>query len=100
MPHEARRVGSGPRTLKTDESRPYRVVAVSLYELQADIADQLAALLRRAGLPRANRSLVMREALLRLQEDLEGKSPADVLRYFVDRQAHPLTQTNRLPPSG
>jgi hypothetical protein len=65
----------------------YRVIAVSLTEEEADEADRITAILRRAGWPKANRSLVMREGLLRLEEELAGKSPEDVFRYFVDRYA-------------
>jgi hypothetical protein len=35
---------------------------------------------------RANRSLVIREALARFQEELAGKS-RDFFRYFIDRPA-------------
>jgi len=72
----------GTRTL-TD----HRVIAVSLTEEEAGVADRITAILRQAGWPNANRSLVMREGLLRLEEELAGKSPKDVFRYFVDRYA-------------
>jgi hypothetical protein len=67
--------------------RPYRVVAASLYEDEAVMADRLADILRSGGWPKANRSLIIREALARLQEDLEGKTSEEIFRYFVDRQA-------------
>ncbi len=68
--------------------KPYRVVAISLFDREADEADRCADILKRAGWPKANRSLVVREALRRLQEDLAGKDDERVFRYFVDRSAN------------
>jgi hypothetical protein len=65
----------------------YKVVSVSLYTAEAAWLDETAGILRGVWNPKANRSLVVREALLRLQEELEGKSPAEILRYFTDRKA-------------
>jgi hypothetical protein len=41
---------------------------------------------------KANRSLVVREAILRVQEESETKNPGDMLRDFTTRQA---TRTKR-----
>jgi hypothetical protein len=41
----------------------------------------------RSGWHKANRSLVIREALARIQEELTGKSAEDVIRYFIERLA-------------
>jgi hypothetical protein len=38
-----------------------------------------------AGWPKANRSLVVREGLLRLQEDLPGKSEEEIFQFFLGR---------------
>ena len=65
----------------------YRVVAVSLYNEEAGEADRLKDILQRAGWHKANRSLVIREAVGRLQEELAGKSSEDIFRYFMDRNA-------------
>ena len=83
--------------------RRYRVVAVSLYEEQADAADRITAALQRSGWPKANRSLVMREALMRLADELGGKSSEEIFQYFVDRYARragqlPSSPTNRGRP--
>ncbi len=67
--------------------KTYRVVAISLYLDEAAEADRLTEILRRGGWPKANRSLVFRQALLQLQDDLVGKTPEEIFRYFVDRQA-------------
>ena len=41
------------------------------------------------GWPKANRSLVIREALIKLEEELDGKSAEEVFRYFdLDWKAH------------
>ena len=75
--------------------RRYRVIAVSLYEDEAAEVERMTAILRRGGWPKANRSLVIREALLRLEDELSGKSAEDVFRYFMDRYARRAGQ----PPS-
>jgi hypothetical protein len=41
--------------------------------------------LRRAGGPKANRSLVVREALLALHDDIAGKSDEEIFQVFLAR---------------
>ena len=65
----------------------YRVVAVSLYTPEADWIDQVTRALQLAGNVKANRSLVVREAILRLQEELREKGPGEILLDFTARQA-------------
>ena len=65
----------------------YRVIAISLYDDETAAADRLTAILQRGGWPKANRSLVMREALIRLEEELAGMSAEDVFHYFANRLA-------------
>lgn len=65
----------------------YRVVAVSLYVPEAEWIDHTSKTLQSAGNPKANRSLVVREAILRLQEELKGKTPDEVMRYFLEHQS-------------
>jgi hypothetical protein len=81
-------------------ARRYRIVAVSLYEEQADTADRITAALQRSGWPKANRSLVIREALLRLADELGGKSPEEIFRYFLDRYARRAGQLPSPPTNG
>jgi hypothetical protein len=69
------------------KGRGYRVIAISLYDDEAVAADRLTAILQRGGWPKANRSLVMREALIRLEEELVGMSAEDVFHYFANRLA-------------
>jgi len=69
-----------------DQKKGYRVVAVSLYTPEAEWIDHITQVLQRAGNPKANRSLVIREAISQLQEHLAGKSPEEALHYFIERQ--------------
>jgi len=81
-------------------ARSYRVIAVSLFDEEADAAEQITAILRRGGWPKANRSLVIREALLRLTDELAGKSSEEIFRYFVDRYARRAGQLPSSPADG
>jgi len=66
--------------------RRHQAIAVSLSpELTAE-ADRLASALRREGWPLANRSLVFREAVIGLCDELAGKTDAEIFRYFIDRR--------------
>jgi hypothetical protein len=77
-----------------------RVVAVSLYEPEAREADRLTDVLKRAGWPKANRSLIVREALLLLGQDLAGKDDEGVFRDFIERLARRLgpSRSGLTPP--
>jgi hypothetical protein len=79
------------RLVSADDSRrepekSYRVVSVSLYVDQADLVDRATETLLRAGFAKANRSLVVQTAIQRLRQDLEGKSPEEMVAYFLDSQ--------------
>src|SRR5262245_55798057 len=76
--------------------QPYRVIAVSLFDREASLADHITAALQNAGWPKANRSLVIREAILLLTEQLGTKSDDEVFRYFVNRYA---LRAGQLPSS-
>jgi hypothetical protein len=67
--------------------RRHRVVATSLLVANVTDADHIAEALKEEGWPNANRSLVIREALGRLAEDLRGKTSEEIFRYFLDRRA-------------
>jgi hypothetical protein len=77
--------------------RRYRIIAVSFYEEEVTEAERITAILRRGGWPKANRSLVIREALLRLEDELSKQSAEEVFRFFVDRYAR---RAGQLPSSG
>jgi hypothetical protein len=76
-----------PERLKDKETdkRGYRVVPASLYTPEADWVDETTEVLRSAGNPKANRSMVIREAIYSLQERLKEKTPDEVLQYFIER---------------
>lgn len=76
----------------------YRVVAVSLYQEEAAEADRLTDILKRAGWHKANRSLVIREGLARLREELDGRSSEEIFRYFIERLARRAASPRKLTP--
>ena len=67
--------------------RRYRVVATTLRDQDVAEADRIARSLRSEGWFHSSRSFVMRAALVYLSDDLLGKPPAEILRYFVERRA-------------
>ena len=77
-----------PKRLKTDdeEKKGYRVVPLSFYTPEADWIDHTTQVLKRAGFPKANRSMVAQMAVILLQESLDGKSPDEVFDFFIKRQ--------------
>ena len=86
-PAKSIRIDKGWSTTVPDNNKRYRIVAVSLYSNEVIEADRLTEILRDAGWPKANRSLVVREGLSLLFETLAGKEPEDVFRYFLERRA-------------
>lgn len=71
---------------------PYKVIAVSLYLPEAECVDKLTKILQMAGNPKANRSFVIREAILRLEEEMAGKEPQDILASFIERHSKRMQQ--------
>jgi hypothetical protein len=77
-----------PSRLRTDvKKKTYRIVAISLYVPEAEWVDEATKMLQLGGNSKANRSLVVREAILRLQEDMKGKTPQEVLHSFAEHEA-------------
>ncbi len=76
-----------PKRLTSDEheKKGYRIVPASLYTPEANWIDEITDALKRAGNPKANRSMVIREAIYTLQEELSEKSPDEMLLYFITR---------------
>ena len=75
------------RLLEADKRRrEVKAMAYSLYPAQIDWVEQTASALRKAGDTSMNRSLVVREAILRLQEELNGKTAEDILDDFHARK--------------
>jgi len=74
-------------TLQTDtDKKGYRIVAVSLYTPEAHWIEETTKAIKKAGNPKANRSLLVREAILRLQEALKGMNPAEMLQDITEHQ--------------
>ena len=73
----------------------YRVIAANLLSTDIEEADRVADALREEGWPHANRSLVIREALARLAEDLHDKTGEDIFRYFIDRRGQRIARDSK-----
>lgn len=78
--------------MRAPERSQYRIVAVSLRRDDIDAADHIANALRDEGWPHANRSLVMREALLALRDALKNQSSEEIFKHFAERRRR------RIPP--
>lgn len=63
----------------------YRIVPVSLYTPEANWIDEVTDRLKQSGNPKANRSMVVREAIRLLQESLGDRDSDEVLQFFVNR---------------
>lgn len=75
------------RLIETEKRRrEVKVMAYSLYPAEITWVEQVATSLKNAGNPRATRSLVVREAILRLQEELKGMSAGQIFDDFHQRQ--------------
>jgi len=63
----------------------YRVRKTVLREQDEAEAERITQTLKSEGWMHANRSYVMRAAMVCLSDALRGKSPEDVVRFFVER---------------
>ncbi len=77
------------------ETKSYKIVAISLYLSEAAKADELVDKLRRTGWPNANRSLILREGLLRLCDELANKSDEEILKFFLDTSKTQVAKRRR-----
>ena len=71
-----------------------RVIATSLLPSEIAEAGCITNALREAGWPNANRSLVIREVLARLSEDLGGKTIEELFRDFIDRRGRRIARAS------
>lgn len=67
------------------EKKGYRIMPMSLYTPEADWIDEVSRKLKQAGNPKANRSMIMREAIALLQEAIAEKDPDEMLQFFIQR---------------
>lgn len=63
---------------------PYKVIAVGLYDDQARSLDRAALSLQQAGNLKANRSFVVQALVRRLQQEIEGMGPDEILTVFLE----------------
>ena len=68
-------------------TRRTRGLSISFDPPEARWVDALVALLKEQGYPNAKRSEVVRIALLELQDALAGRTRADIVKHFVQRDA-------------
>jgi hypothetical protein len=61
------------------EKKGYRIVAVSLYTQETTWIDAIVDKIKEGGYPKANRSLVVREAIIRFHEATQGMTPAELV---------------------
>ncbi|TRZ76388.1 MAG: hypothetical protein D4R93_03420 [Deltaproteobacteria bacterium] len=64
----------------------YRVVAVSLYTPEAHWIEETTKAIQKAGNPKANRSFLVREAILRLQDAFRGMKPEQIAQDIAETQ--------------
>lgn len=73
--------------------RKQRIVSISLDPAEAKWLDALVDLLEEQSYPKAARSEVVRMALLALRDELRDRTPSEIVRYFVQRDAERLVAT-------
>jgi len=78
----------------------YRTIAASLLSSDVTEADRITDALREEGWPHANRSLVIREALARLFEDLRGNTSDEIFRSFIERRGHRIARPSKSDHAG
>jgi hypothetical protein len=52
--------------------------------------DRTTRELQRAGFAKANRNLAIQQAIARLDQELSGKSPEELVHFFAERRARVL----------
>jgi ubiquinone biosynthesis protein COQ9 len=72
------------KTQSVEENNGYRTMTISTYTPEADWVEHITKSLKEAGYQKSNRSMVIREAIMCLMDELDGKQPRQVLEYFVD----------------
>jgi len=84
-----------------DPGPRHRIRSISFDPGDAEWVDDLVDLLRQAGYPKAARAEIVRAALQELHQVLAGRTRAEVVKFFLDREAERLLSsfdgTPRLP---
>ena len=76
------------------KKKGYKIVAISLYTPDLEWTDEVSQKLQRSGVAKANRSLVIREAIYELERAIQGKSNEELVRFFIERQASRAAANN------
>ena len=82
-PDPSRLVETKPRRKK---EKRYEPVSFALAPAESTWVDEITTILRDSGRESASRSLVVREAILSLQQLLDGKDATDIYRYFSEQE--------------
>jgi len=79
----------------------HRILSISFDPTDAEWVDALVGLLRQAGYAKAARAEIVRTALQDLHQVLAGRTRAEIVKFFLDREAERLLAsfdgTPRLP---
>lgn len=80
-----------------------RIVSISFDSADAEWVDLLVAVLRQAGYSKAARAEIVRTALQELHKVLVGRTHAEIVKFFLDREAErllaPFDEGPKLPPT-
>ena len=79
----------GPPEL-LDHRRRRRIHSINFDDHDGEWIDGLVALLAETGYQKAGRSEVVRIALFGLREALAGRTPMEIVRFFLDRDSERL----------
>ena len=72
----------------------YKAAGFSLYSRHLNFVDQVTHALKTHGMPKANKSFVVQQALERLEADLRSMgTPEEYVRYFLEKQAKRTVET-------
>ena len=79
----------------------HRILSISFDPADAEWVDAIVDLLRQAGYPKAARAEIVRTALQGLHQVLAGRTHAEIVKFFLDREAErllaPFNGTPKLP---
>ena len=76
------------------DKKSYSTLGISLYTAELELVEDLTKALRKAGTRKASRSLVIREALIRLGKQLKGKSPKEIRADFLQHEAERVRENH------
>jgi hypothetical protein len=94
-------VDEPPRAPDVPARSQARVHSIKLDPPTDNFLESVVDLMSRAGFPKAGRSEVVRVALGELRRQLDGRSPTETVKFFLDRDAERrLARLDRELPNG